>query len=91
MLVNLKWVWASARVMHPTGKGDPPMTCRMRSLLSPQRREKLMNRTLISNVKKRFNDSDLDARENNQLRPVWGGWCREDFRCECDRPLCGFW
>ena len=49
-----------------------------------------MNRTLISNVKKRFNDSVPDARENNQLRPVWGGWYREDFRFEFVRLLCGF-
>ena len=59
---KLKWVWASARVMHPTGKGDQPKTCRMRSLLSPQRREFLINSTLIA------------LRWNNcfpKNRPVW--------------------
>ena len=51
----------------------------------------MMNRTLISNVKKRFNDSALDARENSLLRPELGGWCRGDFRCEFVRLLYGFW
>ena len=50
-----------------------------------------MNRTLILNVKKRFSNSALDARENNQLRPVSGEWCRENFRCEFVRLLYGFW
>ena len=50
-----------------------------------------MNRTLISNVKKCFNNSALDARENNQLRPVWDEWCNADSRGGRDHLWCEFW